>query len=229
MCFERSSGSDRAVPGCFDGGDVDSGDDFCVHPDSLAYLNECEGHCRSDKDCFGDLKCHDTKGNGFVPGCSGDPGGRDYCINPASPGPDSHLKTFKLRLHWEKSYDSHSGDFCMDCSSCRDGSSTEVRRCGGDDFRFLNTHDEKTMVAVKGKDYCLEQGSSSIRLHDCDASNPCQWFSSGQGSFSGYLFELVTCKGKCVTQEHFPRSGEDLYGATCSTARRHYTNYWYKY
>jgi len=47
-------------------------------------LGLCEGKCKNDNDCAGDLICLKRDANdGDVPGCGGVPnGGDDYCISP---------------------------------------------------------------------------------------------------------------------------------------------------
>lgn len=49
--------------------------------DSL--LGICEGKCKDDDDCEGDLICMDRDSDDEVPGCGGIPNkSDDYCINP---------------------------------------------------------------------------------------------------------------------------------------------------
>ena len=50
LCFERSRGSDKPVPGCR--GEPTGGTDYCIHKNSLAYLNVCQGDCRKDADWY---------------------------------------------------------------------------------------------------------------------------------------------------------------------------------
>ena len=44
-------------------------------------LGLCEGNCRSDEQCEGDLVCFERKGFVAVPGCDGQgKKGRNYCV-----------------------------------------------------------------------------------------------------------------------------------------------------
>ena len=54
-----------------------------VGKDNDGLLGLCEGKCKDDDDCEGDLICLNRDSEDEVPGCGGEPkGGDDYCINP---------------------------------------------------------------------------------------------------------------------------------------------------
>jgi hypothetical protein len=91
-CFKRNGSG--PVPGC--SGEGISMLDYCFYPppgtlvlmgdtvDSyLVYpLSKCQGHCHSDADCAGDLRCWKRTIYEPIPGCEGD-GARDnnYCYD----------------------------------------------------------------------------------------------------------------------------------------------------
>lgn len=185
--------------------------------------------------------CHKRKDDERVPGCSGrGEDGASYCIPPGVVTPMSAASTFNLRLYFTKFSSQHYGRYCVSCDS--DGENCDLSKSCSDDYQFLNYDVDKqtTMIQVEDKDNrCLEVTSSKYRgnsgsgrrleVRTCDETNECQKFGSGLGNFSGFLFELNTCNGECITNDHWPRSGEDLYAESCDRARRHITNFWYKY
>ena len=147
---------------------------------------------------------------------------------------------FNLHLYFTVFSSSNYGKFCSSCDS--NGENCDLSKSCRDDYRFLNYDVEKqtTMVQVDdARNRCLEVTSSTydgtyssgkrLEVRTCDETNECQTFGSGLGNFSGYLFELTTCNGRCITNDHWPRSGEDLFAANCERARDHVTNYWYKH
>jgi len=192
-------------------------------------------------DSYGDLICHRRKDDEFVPGCGGKGvDGASYCIAPSAPSPMSNAARFNLRLYFTKFSSNHYAKYCMSCDSS--GENCDLSKSCSDEYRLLNYNQDaqKTMFQVDGRDdRCLEVTSSRysgpsasgrrLEVRTCDTTNECQWFGSGMGNFSGYLFELATCTGECITQDHYPRSGEDLFADLCSRARRHVTNFWFKY
>jgi hypothetical protein len=102
-CFNRNNM--EPVPGCT--GDVKplAGTDFCYVPPAspppgtlnrvgnngaAGLLNNCEGDCDNDGECYSGLKCFQRTDNRTVPGCTGDKKqwwGTDFCYIPAvTPG-----------------------------------------------------------------------------------------------------------------------------------------------
>jgi hypothetical protein len=97
-CFQRDG--NEQVPGCFGPGTF--GEDYCYNPlYSIDTINQprisltgcseenpcrrCEGDCRSDMDCVGNLVCKQKEGPGTVDGCSGfDPSNSDFCVEPTA-------------------------------------------------------------------------------------------------------------------------------------------------
>ena len=95
-CFRRDG--NEPVPGCYGPGIF--GEGYCYDPlHSIDTLNQprisltgcskenpcrlCEGDCRSDMDCVGNLVCQQKQGPGTVDGCSGfDPSNSDFCVEP---------------------------------------------------------------------------------------------------------------------------------------------------
>ena len=92
LCFERRG--KEAVPGCPGvGGDRV---DYCYREDlevvgengtpASAYpLKLCQGHCKTDSDCDGTLRCFQRDGTEAVPNCPGaGKKGKDYCFDDGS-------------------------------------------------------------------------------------------------------------------------------------------------
>jgi len=237
------------VQGCLGTGEKDQ--DYCVDPaarigsDTLTLIGEgieglgtCEGDCDSDSDCAGSLRCYDRTGSEKVHGCDGEADaieGRDFCFDPFADGAPHRLKMFG----WENysGGDGHRGRWCAECDSrCEDGEKLEVGSCSSssDDWQFVNMDaaGTKTQVQLKDSNLCWQMEDDDDReivLKVCDPTESCQQFGSGRGNFKGYRFEFVACNGKCTTQDHYPRSGEDLYASSCSRARDHKSSYWEKY
>ena len=202
----------------------------------------CQGECEDhDDDCAEGLVCYDIRSEYEpVPGCSGE-GERseNYCIKREDmpPGPLTSMEVFRLKMYFWENYSGgesgHRGYFCAECDgSCGSGQELDLGRCesSSDKWRFVNMDSDSTQIQLAdGSDLCWYKSSRDIELRECDASEECQKFRPGRGSFGGYKFELVTCGDRCVTQQHYPRSGESLFGESCSRARKDKSAYWEKY
>lgn len=250
VCYSRSGTT--AVPGC--SGLGESGDDYCIKPESLAYLDICEGDCDgSDALCLGNLTCY-RGGGSRVPGCSGEKdSSQNYCVDPDASFQVSK-NSFRLRLYWEDGYDwqdsSREKWYCMECEgSCRRGNDIELGHCDEDGsiddnpdiyFEFLNLEsDGKTQLRLSGSDSCVGMVSDSgddssnlvLSVVDCDASSSRQFFTPSRNDlgWDDYRFEIKTSSGRCISQEHHPKKNEDLYATSCSTARGDDTSYWMKW
>lgn len=91
-----------AIPGCIGRGR--RGSSYCYKPDApfgsdqdviplvrpvrrcldTSKCAECEGDCRMDSNCKGDLVCFQKTGFAPIPGCSGPDSSRtDYCVDPS--------------------------------------------------------------------------------------------------------------------------------------------------
>ena len=79
------SASAKELKRCGNNGKWNTDKDGCAYP-----LLECTGDCDNDKDCAGDLVCHQRDEYEAVPGCIGGEqafsGDRDYCVRPAGGG-----------------------------------------------------------------------------------------------------------------------------------------------
>jgi len=202
-------------------------------------LGLCQGDCSDDSDCTSDLVCHRRSGTDPVPGCTGEGrSGDSYCINPMNLPPGPNMNTFRLKMYgWENYYSSssgHRGYWCAECDgSCDNGSGLEVNRCddSSDEWRFLNNFNNKaTQIQLVGSDLCWELVSGDVELRPCDSTVECQTFTPGQSHFGAYRFELGTCEtDQCITQDHYPRSGEELFAESCDRARGDKSSYWEKF
>jgi len=245
LCYKRSGLA--PVPGC--SGQGESGDNYCVDPASLAFLNLCEGSCERDEDCFGSLECY--KGGGpRIPGCSGERDLDDsYCVE-AGAAFRRPQGSFRLRLYWQQGYNwqesSREKWYCMECEgSCRTGNDIEIGYCDEDsiedsqDIWFENLNldgsDGTSQLKMVGYDgLCVGMSSSDgqrvMVVENCDASDRAQFFkpSSSDAGWDGDRFEITT-SSRCISQEHHPKKNEDLYATSCSTARGDDTSYWEKW
>ena len=77
----RSTSAQPELKRCGNNGNWKLDVDGCQYP-----LLECSGDCDTDKDCAGDLVCHQRDPYEAVPGCSGGEqatGKGDYCVRPS--------------------------------------------------------------------------------------------------------------------------------------------------
>jgi len=122
-------------------------------------------------------------------------------------------------------------NFCLECENrCDWGEQIEVHQCDSRDnayWRFLNMGGGKTQFQLSGTNLCMELvGNRMIELRNCVSSSSAQKFGPGEGSFSGSRFELITPNDGCATMSHHPKSGEEIYRNSCTTARRNKTSFW---
>ena len=145
-----------------------------------------------------------------------------------------------LKMYWEPGYMwQESPDekrWCMVCrGSCSAGNSIRLTQCdsGTAPTQFLINGaliGPNAMIQAAGTDVCLQAntGAGEIVLANCNSFNMDQWF---QGSFGGSRFEIRTgiLLDQCLTQEHHPKSGEEVRIYFCNVAREDQTSYWEKY
>jgi len=202
----------------------------------------CETGCRTDLDCDGRLVCFKREDDDeLVPGCPNIAESEsDVCVDPNAPTVKEDVvgePYWRLKMYgWEKTSSSHEGKYCAECDgSCRDGQGLDIGSCdsGSEKWHFINTSLDgmTTMVKEEDKDLCWRMEDGSTRLADCDPTDQCQTFNAGKGNYNGFRFEFKsTCaNSRCVTQDHYPRSGEELEGSNCWRARRHKSSFWEKW
>jgi len=160
------------------------------------------------------------------------------------PTPRPTMSNFRLRLYWNRNYywqeTRKETWWCMQCSgSCRDGDSIYVDWCGSSSRQqFTGIGD--TIRPVSDTTLCLTSTGNSedrpIRLIKCDDGRDVRNGMNGGGRSDQQIkglkenepFELQQ-SGKCLTQQHHPKSGERVYPADCRTARNHDTAYWIQF
>lgn len=151
----------------------------------------------------------------------------------------------RLRLYWEKGYrwqeTSKETFWCMECDgSCSSGNKIKIKWCSSSDNKqkFQYYYDDKTYRPKSRPDLCFtENGFNSkynpIRLRTCEPGNKKQqWINDPAFDEKGRKqFEIHPArdKSKCLTQQHHPRSGENVYPQSCSRARQHDTSEWIVY
>lgn len=122
-------------------------------------------------------------------------------------------------------------------NDCRSGDDIELDNCDGDNVKFVlrNRSGRKAQLQIAGKNLCLElRGEKTffgvrrriIEVRTCASSNDDQYF---EASWDSSRFDIEANDGKCVTQHHHPRPGEDLLSEKCSRAENDETRYWVKY
>ena len=122
----------------------------------------------------------------------------------------------------------------MEVDEVKEGEKVEIERCGtstrqqwvqnGD--TFSPQRDTSLCMTVTGV-----RSDNPIRLRSCDGRKE-QKFIGLQSIEENKRFELqpsIYNGVHCVTQQHHPKSGEDIYPTYCSTARRHETAGWITY
>eukprot|EP00928_Gymnodinium_smaydae_P042994 TRINITY_DN288_c1_g1_i4.p1 TRINITY_DN288_c1_g1~~TRINITY_DN288_c1_g1_i4.p1 ORF type:complete len:2624 (-),score=354.57 TRINITY_DN288_c1_g1_i4:129-7931(-) len=187
-CFQRSAY--EQVPGC--GGKGNKGWDYCYVPASQKFpfvrigktyqtdLRECQGHCSSDSQCYGSLKCYNRGGRSIpIPGCTASGNlAWNYCYDPSklraidsSPGGDGKVKLKVCMGDCNSDSDCEPGLKCFQ----RDGYA-KVTGCKGS--------------GSKNYDYCYDPNFHTVPYRD-------------RGSYSGRRrAALGKCEGDCDNDGH---------------------------
>jgi hypothetical protein len=244
--------SPTTTTGGGDGGGTSGGNTGTIPlQDAYQYpLGECEGNCAGDSDCASGLVCFQRpNGNELVPGCTGyGSPGASYCYNPytAAPVPNSSVG-FRIKLYWMQGYywrlESFERKWCMVCHSmalgangCELGDDIHLETCAMSNTYFVFSpalSNGAVQIQVAGSDLCLDLSSTvytqPVTLQICDSSNPDQFFTAGEGSFSSFRFELSPNGGGCLSNTHHPKQGEYIYNQDCNGPRIATASYWNKY
>ena len=226
-------------------------------PSSVFPLGRCQGDCDENVDCAGELVCFQRDAGQAVPGCKGTAvESNDYCIRAEDLPPPTipNSKTFRLKMYHEPGYwwqcdgvcdqsditQDKDPKWCIQCdgSGCDDDELIKIRTCSSANtkFEFVATSKlNEVKIRVVGTNLCLmyEGYASTLRntrLDTCGGSGEI-WSTHGKGSFAGRRFELHPQgdASYCLTQQHHPKSGEDLRLEKCSVARGDDTNWWMTY
>ena len=132
--------------------------------------------------------------------------------------------------------------WCIECDgSCSSGNQLEIKTCDDDNdcFEWRNLSvsggQQYTQIQVAGTNTCVELvGNNRVELRQCNedfANYPRQQFVALNGSFTGPgRFEIGTVyRPGCLTQQHHPRSGEEIKREDCEDTRDDDTSFWVKY
>jgi len=167
----------------------------------------------------------------------------DYCVSKVS----ALLQTVTLTilhdltqaplslLQWQE--EKRERKWCWRCrgSSCNDDDVVEIDNCDSGDDRqrwvYKDASGDYVRISPKTRqDLCFERRSTnSFSLKSCDNNDNKQLFKGFKSN--GDRFEL-TPHGqgdKILSQEHDPKSGEEIRNVKKSSARGDHTNYWQVY
>jgi len=198
VCYQRKRF--EHVPGC--SGQGDEGTDYCCHRPSnwLFFMDDdlgesayglCEGHCRSDSDCNGDLICFKrSDASDLVPGCDGEGyASKNYCAYPGGSALPTNSPTKALVLS-RIVMKGGSPPVTSPLSLC-EGECDDDDQCQ-DSLVCYRREESETLPgcsgAIEGKNYCVDRppnyllyvgddlGTSKYGLceGDCDNDGDCQ-------------------------------------------------------
>ena len=126
--------------------------------------------------------------------------------------------------------------WCWQCEggNCNEGDMIQVRVCSGNSrqrFVYSSASDARVRFSpVTRRDLCLEMISDRrMRLAKCDSGDSDQLFSGFKNN--GDKFELFPCRqsDRVLTQQHDPKSYEEVFAELKETARGDHTSEWVVY
>lgn len=149
-------------------------------------------------------------------------------------------------MYWRSGYDwQHKPweeEWCIQCEDrrgdkCESEDDIEITTCDDENTWFVlrNRDGNSAQLQIAEKDLCLGMYGEKkyfgnvrpkIETRECDPSDGRQFFSAG---WNFERFEIITPNGGCLSQDHHPKSGEELFAESCSRADGHDTNYWIMY
>jgi hypothetical protein len=119
--------------------------------------------------------------------------------------------------------------WCM--SYYKGESSFIIEKCSGSSKQKvkLTKMGSNTMIQVGGK--CLEHGGKTIKPGDCESKNKKQHWNFDKDKGRGIEIHPASSKKMCITQDHHPKSDEELIVVKCSTPKRtfHRSAWWQCY
>ena len=150
--------------------------------------------------------------------------------------------SFALKMHWQRGYmwqeNPNERKWCMVCrKGCRPGHKLRLTDCdrGTRPTKFTIRSafpwgGSFVQLQVAGTNLCVQAYpySDEVSLNRCSPWNRDQWF---VGDFDQNKFEIKPFLelNQCLTQEHHPKSGEEVLIRYCDVAREDQTSYWVNY
>jgi hypothetical protein len=147
---------------------------------------------------------------------------------------------FQIKMYWEEGFcwqdEWRERKWCWQCEggNCNEGDKIELRVCSGSSRQRWKYHSagggRVRFSPLSRNDLCFEmQSEKRGRLAKCDDNNRDQEFTGFEDS--GGEFELFPSgqSDRCLTQEHDPKSYEEVYAEVCRTARGDRTSEWVVY
>lgn len=150
----------------------------------------------------------------------------------------SETTVFHLKMYWEEGFcwqnEWRERAWCFDCDGrdCNIDDIVSTQICADtplQEFVWIpdeNKNDGRGWLKVANKDLCLERVTGqSFRLQPCDSNGNRQKF-VGFSFTKPFELKPVGYDKNCISQLHHPKPDEELYGESCSSARRSFTNKW---
>ncbi|KAL7533714.1 hypothetical protein ACHAXR_005406 [Thalassiosira sp. AJA248-18] len=147
---------------------------------------------------------------------------------------------FRLKLYWRNGYywqeSSQESFWCMSCGKglCEENQVMRLSNCktkSKDDARFeLIRYKRWGQYRVVDTNLCLQKigRSRRIALKPCQRNKSAQLFQA-RGEDEKFDLRPMRASGRCLTNHHHPKAGEEIYAESCRKAHRTKTGYWTKY
>lgn len=144
---------------------------------------------------------------------------------------------FNLRLHWEEGYcwqeEWRERRWCMECDGdkCNEGDQLEIQYCENvarQEFSWIPTNGGGRLK-VSDKNLCFERiDNNRFRLKTCSSSSK-QVLVGFNANKPFELYPIGFVDKKCFSNEHHPKSGEEIRTYSCPVVRGSNTNRWEVY
>lgn len=147
---------------------------------------------------------------------------------------------FQIKMHWEEGFcwqdEWRERKWCWQCegSNCNEGDKIEIRVCSGSSKQrwiYKSASGGRVRFSpLTRKDLCFEMRSEKRgKLYKCDSNDADQEFTGFKKN--GDEFELFPSgqSSRCLSQEHDPKSYEEIYAEECRKARGDKTSFWVVY
>mmetsp|Transcript_6533 Transcript_6533/g.11684 ORF Transcript_6533/g.11684 Transcript_6533/m.11684 type:complete len:287 (-) Transcript_6533:214-1074(-) len=162
----------------------------------------------------------------------------DFAHNLSSLGDDVSGESRELRgcsrlKMWHKyawscwQFELKDRKWCM--TYRKQDNSFRVERCGKSSSLQKVNMLSNQRIQVGGK--CLEHGGKTIKPSDCESKNKKQHWNFDKDKGRGIEIHPANSKNMCITQDHHPKSDEELIVVKCSTPKRtfHRSAWWQCY